>query len=74
MTTLTREEGGNDEKHLQLKLMTAAGTQTATCGGRWESHDLKLGVFFYCRVFKKASPNGKVSVHTCGITPVRVSI
>lgn len=23
MTTLTREEGGNDEKHLQLKLMTA---------------------------------------------------
>lgn len=46
MTTLTREEGGNDEKRLRLKLMTAARTQTDACGGRLESHDLKLCFFF----------------------------
>lgn len=38
---------------------------SATCGCRLESHDhnLKVLFFFSFRVFKKASPNGKVSVH-----------
>lgn len=65
MKTVTREEGGNDVRYLQMKLMTdSRATEPFTCGGRLKSHYHKLYLFcfFNFRVFKKASPNGKVSV------------
>lgn len=63
MTTVTRKEGGSDVRYLQMKLMTdSRATETFTCGGSIKSHYHKLYLFFYFRVFKKASPNGKVSV------------